>query len=215
LGLPPEGMTVAQQKELLDRIGLKVIGCHAGFDTLEFEPDEFADYLEEVDGGKFVTISLRFDSLQAIHDKAKKMNEIGEKLRKRGCTFLYHNHNWEFERFNGEYALDILLRETDPMLVQTELDTYWIKKGGADPVAYLSKLKNRSPLLHIKDMEAGDEQFFAEIGEGILDFHAIANVAEQIGVQWMVVEQDESRRDPFHSLQISYDHLVDMGIIHQ
>lgn len=213
LGRPPEGMSVAEQKELLDRLGLKVVGTHAGFDTLDFNPDEIADYLEEVDGGKFVSISLRFESKEAVLEKAGKMNKIGEEFHKRGVTLLYHNHNWEFVMFDGEYALDILLRETDPVLVQTELDTYWIKRGGPDPVEYLSKWKGRAPLLHIKDVEAGDEQFFAEIGEGVLDFHAIANVAEEIGVQWMIVEQDQTRRDPFTSLQISYNNLKRFGFM--
>jgi sugar phosphate isomerase/epimerase len=215
LGPPPESMTISQQKALLDRLGLKVVGCHAGFDTLEFDPEQIANYLEEVDGGKFVAISLRFDSKQEVLDKAKKLNEIGEKFHKRGFTFLYHNHNWEFTKFDGDYALDILLRETDPVLVQTELDTYWIQKGGEDPAAYLSKLKNRAPMLHIKDMEAGDEQFFAEIGEGIIDFQAIAKAAEEIGVQWMIVEQDQTRRDPFESLRISYNNLINLGFMQQ
>jgi sugar phosphate isomerase/epimerase len=215
LGRPPEGMTVAEQKALLDRIGLKVVGTHAGFDTLEFDPESICDYLEEVDGGKFVAISLRFASRDDVLGKAEKMNKIGEQFRKRGVTFLYHNHDWEFVKFDGEYALDILLQETDPQLVQTELDTYWIKKGGEDPAAYLSKLKNRAPMLHIKDVEAGEEQFFAEIGEGILDFQAIAKVAEEIGTQWMVVEQDKTRRDPFESLAISYRNLAKLGFMEQ
>jgi sugar phosphate isomerase/epimerase len=213
IGRPPEGITVARQKTLLDQLGLKVVGTHAGFDTFDFDTNAIADYLEEVDGGRFVAISLRFSSREDVLEKAKKMNVAGEAFRKRGITFLYHNHDWEFEKFGGEYALDILLRETDPELVQTELDTYWIKKGGLDPVAYLRKLKGRAPMLHIKDVEKGDEQFFAEIGEGVLDFKEIAGVAEEIGVQWLVVEQDQCRRDPFESLRISYENLTKLGIM--
>jgi sugar phosphate isomerase/epimerase len=215
IGPPPEGMTIARQKDLLDTLGLQVVGCHAGFNTLDFDVNTIADYLEEVNGGKFVAISLRFDSRNDLLEKSKKMNQIGAQFKKRGITFLYHNHDWEFVKFNGEYALDILLRETDSELVQTELDTYWIKKGGEEPAAYLSKLKGRAPMLHIKDMEVGEDQFFAEIGEGIIDFAAIAKVAEEIGVQWMIVEQDQSRRDPFDSLQISYNNLVKLGFIQQ
>jgi len=213
LGRPPEGMTVAEQKALLDRLGLQVVGTHAGFDTLDFDADGIADYLDEVDGGRYVAISLLFASREDVLEKARKMNAIGEAFKRRGITFLYHNHDWEFKRFDGEYALDILLRETDPELVQTELDTYWIRKGGEDPAAYLRKLKGRAPMLHIKDMEQGEEQYFAEVGEGILDFREIAGAADEIGVQWLVVEQDKCRRDPFDSLRISYDNLVKLGIM--
>jgi len=213
LGHPPAGMTIAEQKALLDHLGLHVVGTHAGFDTLDFDIAAIADYLDQVDGGRFVAVSMRFASRSDLLVKARRMNDIGAAFKDRGITFLYHNHNWEFERFDGDYALDILLRETDPELVQTELDTYWIKRGGEDPVAYLKKVKGRAPLLHIKDMEAGDEQMFAEIGEGVLDFQAIARVAEEIGVQCLIVEQDQCRRDPFASLKISYDHLRRLGIM--
>ncbi|WDH80444.1 sugar phosphate isomerase/epimerase [Paenibacillus urinalis] len=212
LGRPPEGMTIAEQKSLLDHLGLKVIGSHAGFDTFDFDPDVIADYLEEVNGEKFVGLSLRFSSKEEVLLKSAKLNEAGEKFKRRGVQLLYHNHDWEFNKFDGELALDIVLRETDPELVKLELDTYWAKRGGVDPVQYLSKLKNRCPLLHIKDMEAGEEQFFAEIGEGILDFHAIADTAKQVGTQWLVVEQDQSRRDPMESLKISFRNLQKLGI---
>lgn len=94
-----------------------------------------------------------------------------------------------------------------------ELDTYWVKRGGEDPVEYIRKLENRLPLLHIKDMESGEEQFFAEIGDGILDFPAIAQAAEASGTKWLVVEQDLCRRPPFESLAISYRNLKQMDII--
>lgn len=213
IGPPPEGWSIDRQKQLLDRLGLTVVGCHGGFDSLDFDIDRLTGYLEQVDGGRFITVSLRFDSKQDVLDKAKRMNEIGEQLRKRGVTLLYHNHDWEFTKFDGGYALDLLLEHTDAQLVMTELDTYWIKKGGEDPISYLRKMKDRAPRLHLKDMEASEEQFFAEVGEGILDFRTIAQVAADIGVEWMVVEQDASRRDPFESLRMSYRNLQAMGIL--
>lgn len=213
LGFPPAGMTNAEQKALLDSLGLQVIGMHAGFDTLDLDVERIAAYLDDVEGKRYVAISLRFASRTEVLEKARRMNELGADFKRRNISFLYHNHDWEFTRFDGEYALDILLRETDPDLVQTELDTYWIKRAGEDPVTYLQGLKGRAPLLHIKDIEAGEEAMFAEIGTGILDFPALARVAKDIGVQCLVVEQDQCRRDPFASLQLSYDNLRRLGIM--
>jgi len=212
LGPPPEGMTVAEQKALLDRLGLQVIGTHASFDNLDVDFDALLGYLQ-LTGGRYVTVSMKFESRDDVLRKAERFNRIGERCRAGGATFLYHNHNWEFERFGGDRVLDLILQETDPELVKLELDTYWVRKGGEDPVIYLGKLTGRCPLLHIKDMEAGEEQFFAEIGEGILDFPAIAQAAERAGTEWLVVEQDLCRRDPFDSLAISYRNLVSMGLI--
>ena len=77
------------------------------------------------------------------------------------------------QRFDGQYALDILYGATDPDLVKGELDTYWIQKGGTDPAAYIRQYSGRCPLIHLKDMAAGEIQSFAEVGEGTLDWPAI------------------------------------------
>ncbi|NRF95310.1 sugar phosphate isomerase/epimerase [Paenibacillus frigoriresistens] len=213
IGMPPEGMKIAEQKALLDRLGLQVINTWGGFNSFDIDTEQIADYLDEV-GGRYITVSMLFDgTLEDVLNKSGQMNRIGEAFHRRGKQFLYHNHDWEFKRIDGETILDILLRETDPELVKMEMDTYWIKRGGEDPAVYLSKLQNRCPLLHIKDMEAGEEQFFAEIGEGILDFTKISRVAEAIGTQWLVVEQDQSRLDPFESLAISYRNLHHLDLI--
>ncbi|NOU94339.1 TIM barrel protein [Paenibacillus sp. LMG 31456] len=212
LGPPPEGMTIGQQKGHLERLGLQVISAHARIDVLTDGLDALIDYLQEVGGG-WIAHSSRFDSKQAVIESAALFNRIGESCRQRGIQFLYHNHNWEFTRYDGEYAYDILLRETDPELVKMELDTYWVKRGGEDPADYLRKLSNRCPLLHIKDMEPGEEQFFAEIGEGVLDFPDIVKAAKEIGTNWLVVEQDGSRRSPFESLEISFTNLRKMGVV--
>lgn len=213
LGFPPAGMTVDQQRALLERLGLKVIGTHAGFDTLDFDPDAIAGYLDEVGGERHVAISLRFDTMEDVRAKAMKLNEIGERFKKLGVKFLYHNHDWEFMRFDDDYVLDHLMRLTDPDYVQLELDTYWIRRGGEDPSAYLKKYAGRCPLLHIKDVGHGADQPFAEIGEGTLDFRQIAAAADRAGTQWLVVEQDVCRRDPFESLTISYRNLTRMGLV--
>jgi sugar phosphate isomerase/epimerase len=212
LGPPPASITIAAFKQHMNRIGLQVIGCHASLAQLTDELTTQTDYLHEV-GGSYLALSHRFDSRQAVLDSARLFDQIGENCRKRGIQFLYHHHNWEFIRFDGEYALDILLQATDPELVKIELDTYWVKRGGEDPVDYLRKLHNRCPLLHIKDMEPGEEQFFAEVGEGILDFDAILQAAEAAGTQWLVVEQDSCRRPVFESIAISYRNLQKMGAI--
>ncbi|MBO9598769.1 MAG: sugar phosphate isomerase/epimerase [Cohnella sp.] len=213
LGRPPEGMSVGEQRTILERLGMQVIGTHAGFNTFDFDPDAIADYLEETGGERHVAISLMFDSLADVRDKAAKLDEIGERFHRRGVKFLYHNHDWEFERYEGVCVIDHLMRLTDPDFVQLELDTYWIRRGGEDPAAYLAKYAGRCPLLHIKDVGFGPDQPFAEIGEGTLDFKEIAAAAEAAGTLWLVVEQDVCRRDPFESLSISYRNLTGLGLV--
>jgi sugar phosphate isomerase/epimerase len=164
-------------------------------------------------GGKYIAHSHRFESREDVLDKARIFNQIGENCHKRGMQFLYHNHNWEFTRFDGEYAYDTLLEATDPALVKMELDTYWVKRGGEEPAEYLRRLHDRCPLLHVKDVEPGEEQFFAEVGEGTLDWDAILREAEAAGTAWLVVEQDRCRRPPLESIAISLRNLQQMGVV--
>jgi hypothetical protein len=93
-------------------------------------------------------------------DWEKRSKNAGAKLHEAGITLCYHNHDFEFEILDGKYGLDWLYQSTNAQYLQAELDTYWIQKGGANPVEYLKSHAGRVPLLHIKDMTADGD--FAE-----------------------------------------------------
>ncbi|CAA9550550.1 MAG: Sugar or sugar phosphate isomerase/epimerase/dehydrotase [uncultured Thermomicrobiales bacterium] len=211
LGPPPAEISLVECKDHMTQIGLQVVGSHAGLQQLTDDLGAQVDYLHTM-GGRYLGLSHRFASRQDVLEAAKRFNEIGDACRDAGIQLLYHNHNWEFTKFDGQVAYDLLLDATDPALVKMELDTYWVQRAGEDPVDYLNRLRGRCPLLHIKDMEAGEEQFFAEVGEGVLDWDAIFQAADAAGTQWLVVEQDQCRRPVFESIAISYRNLQEMEI---
>ncbi|MEK3888721.1 sugar phosphate isomerase/epimerase family protein [Bacillus sp. FSL K6-3431] len=212
VGMPPKGITVEEMKSRFAEMELQVISCHSSVEQLTNDLSTVTDFVKEM-GGKYIVLSHRFDTKEDVLKSARLFNQIGADTKAQGIQFLYHNHDWEFTKFDDQYALDILLDETNPDLVKLELDTYWVQKGGENPAEYLRKLKNRCPLLHVKDMEADEEQFFAEVGEGILDFREIIQVAEDVGTEWLVVEQDLCRRDVFDCIETSYTNLREMGVI--
>ena len=117
--------------------------------------------------------------------------------------------------------LETILAETDPALVQLELDVFWVSVAGLNPVALLEKYAGRVPLTHLKD-KAGDvpQQFkeglgkeaFKEVGNGTLDFTAILKACEPAGVKHYFVEQDQTPGDPLASLRQSYEHLRGMAV---
>ncbi|GAA3327862.1 hypothetical protein GCM10020331_069520 [Ectobacillus funiculus] len=80
-------------------------------------------------------------------------------------------------------------------------------KAGEQPVQWINRYTNRTPLVHLKDMTTDEEKFFAELGTGGVDVEAVLNLGEEAGVQWWVVEQDVSRRTPFESIEISINYL--------
>jgi sugar phosphate isomerase/epimerase len=82
------------------------------------------------------------------------------------------------------------MNHTDKNLVKCEMDIYWVKKGGADPVKMLQKYRNRYPILHIKDMASGPEMDFACPGSGIIDFPSVFSEAAVQGIEHYFVERD-------------------------
>jgi len=118
------------------------------------------------------------------------LNKLGAACKKNGLTLCWHNHNKEFIAMEQGLPFDYLMNNTDKDLVQCEMDIYWVKKGGADPLAVLQKHKGRIPILHVKDMAAGDAMDFECPGSGIIDFPSIFKEAQKQGIQHYFVERD-------------------------
>jgi len=139
---------------------------------------------------------------------------VAERLAAAGLDFSYHNHDREFARCGKRTWLAQVFDGADPRHLKAELDTYWIQAGGGDPADWIRRCAGRVPILHVKDMCITPEREvrYAEIGEGNLNWPAILRAAEEGGVEYLVVEQDECYgRDPFESLAISYGNLRRMG----
>ena len=134
-------------------------------------------------------------------------NQFGEICKETGIQFAYHNHDFEFQSYDGQVAYDLIMAETDPDNVKFEIDLYWIAKAGADPVEYFHKAPGRFELWHLKDMEDTEEKYFAEVGSGTIDFKRIFAERETAGLTYFFVEQDFSRRDPFESIEMSIKYL--------
>ena len=141
---------------------------------------------------------------------AEEAAQIGHELASYGLGLAYHNHSFELERWEGKTGLEILFEETPREALSAELDTYWLQAAGASPSAWLRRLAGRAPLVHLKDMAVvGGQVVQAEVGEGNLNWLEILNACRNAGAEWLVVEQDESTRDPLESLAISYRNLTE------
>ena len=130
-------------------------------------------------------------SLDNCKESAELLNKIGEVSKEQGLTLCWHNHDLEFETTpEGVVPFDYLMENTDEQLVKCQLDIYWVKKGGADPVETLRKYSGRYPMLHIKDMAPGEEEDFACPGSGIIDFEAVLAEAADQNIKHYFVERD-------------------------
>ncbi|OGX60742.1 MAG: xylose isomerase [Paenibacillus sp. RIFOXYA1_FULL_44_5] len=138
----------------------------------------------------------------------RNLNEIARKIKPLGYRISYHNHAFEFDTMvNGAHALRYLLAPSADNEILAEIDVYWVKKGGSDPLSFIQAYAHRMPIIHLKDMSNDAQQAFAELGTGVIDFAPILRWGEQNGVEWYAVEQDICPGNPMDSLQISYDYI--------
>lgn len=210
-------ITDAEVKAMVEDNGLVICNTHISPDALWNDIDSVIEQ-HKLWNCKHVAIGampkeFREEGEVGFKRFAAEGSKIGEQLHAAGLTFSYHNHSFELVRFGKRTGLDIIYDESDPRYLQAEIDTYWIQHGGADPAAWVRKMNNRMPAVHLKDMvvlaneTSHGEQIMAEIGEGNLNWPAILQACKDIGVEWYLVEQDTCQRDPFESLKISYNNL--------
>jgi sugar phosphate isomerase/epimerase len=209
------GHTAADFNGILKRTGMSVISSHHltgiadkvnGSMTNGWE--QAVEDLHRI-GSKYMVCAYLFEQ-ERTPDIYKSLPDLltkaGEQTKKANIQFGYHNHDFEFEKFQDTLLYDHLLTNTDPELVIMELDLYWIYRAGKDPVKYFEKYPKRFPLWHVKDMEAGSRDI-TEVGNGTIDFDSVFAARKQAGLKHWFVEQDVSKGDMFESLKKSYAFL--------
>ena len=197
--------------------GITVAATHVGWDRFLSEIEAVIEEHKMWDCKHTAVAWLQpqYRGLNGLEQFLQELPPVAERLLSEGIDFSYHNHSHELVRYNDKTWLEMLYNRADPRHLKAEIDTYWIQHGGSDPVMWIRKCANRIPLLHLKDMiiTEDNEQHFAEIGEGNLNWQEILKAAQQSAVQWYIVEQDDCyERNPFESLAISYRNLVQMGM---
>lgn len=208
------GMAASELKRVLNDLGLTAAGSHVNFEALDNQTDEEIQYCLDV-GTPHVVIPAMPQAFRGSADGYRRladaMNRIGARCQALNARLSYHNHAFEFEKLDGQYGLDLLLGLCDPGLVSLEPDIYWIRHADVDPSAYIRQYSGRTPIIHLKDMTAGADHTYAEVGEGILDWPAIFAASEASQAEIYVVEQDRCARPALESAAISLRHLRDWG----
>ncbi|WP_411349159.1 sugar phosphate isomerase/epimerase family protein [Paenibacillus sp. WLX2291] len=191
-------------------LGLKTAGMHVGLERMRNDLD---NVLREAD--LFETPDIICHSLPDEHKNAagyefvrRELRNVSSLVSPRGYRAGFHNHDWEFHTMIGEqYALQYLLDYDPHAPVYAEIDTYWVQKAGRDPLSVISQYSGRMPILHLKDMTSDGQEYFAEIGSGMIDFVPVLQWGEQNGVQFYAVEQDYCPGSPLDSLEQSLRYL--------
>lgn len=198
-------------------LSLTPISAHVGLEAILYDTERTLDAYETIGVGYMAVPHLAVERRSDGETFLKTMEDIrvaSEKITARGMTALYHNHDFEFMKIGDDYALDVLYSRVPPELLQTELDTCWIRVGGEDPADYIRKYAGRCPVVHIKDFhrEDGDGKThfeFRPAGHGQQNMPAIVDAAKASGAKWLVVEQDAPSlgKTPLECAEVSLKYL--------
>lgn len=233
------GKPAEEVKSMLDELGLQCISVHQGYNLFLEEGQKAVDYLKVI-GAKYAAIPW-----MAVEDHKgcdhydriiREITSVAELLRDNGIGMLYHNHDFEFGKYEDKFLLDWLYDSVPADLLQTEVDTCWVKYAGYDPCEYLRKYTGRSPIVHLKDFTckqfAGGPAYalidedgkeikntkedngfdFRPVGMGLQDFPSILEAAKSAGAQYAIVEQDQSTdRAPMEAVKLSREYLKSIG----
>ncbi len=137
---------------------------------------------------------------------ADLLNRAGKVCAPYRIKVGYHNYSYDFAISNGRPMYDLILDNTDPVLVSMEMDVYWMLAGGGDPVKYLRRYKGRYHLIHIKDMLGDPPHTMVDVGDGIVDWPHILREAARDGARHFIIEHDEPA-DPMLTLERSYQYV--------
>jgi sugar phosphate isomerase/epimerase len=227
------GVDAHELRTKLDELGLSIVGCHINPLDVDILPRAL-DYQAEL-GNTQVGCDIEFfpyGDRDYVLRRCETYNAIGKLAQERGMRFYYHNHFQEFQRFGDDYVYDLILENTDPALVKLEIDTYWMYRGGQNPIEWMTKHADRVILSHQKDFpedapqplnlfdgvvsptenidmavfeERKDKRCFTEIGTGVLPIQDILDTVSALPhFEYLFLEQDHTAMDEIESVRFSH-----------
>ncbi|PHP66340.1 xylose isomerase [Zhengella mangrovi] len=124
---------------------------------------------------------------------ARRLEDAAKRVQDAGFRFGWHNHHWEFMTCaTGETPMALILEHAPS--IEWEADIAWIVRGGADPLDWIGRHGDRMTTAHVKDLapqgECADEDGWADVGHGVLDWPAIMDALRGAGVDLFVAEHD-------------------------
>jgi sugar phosphate isomerase/epimerase len=180
-----------------------------GLDAIMANPQKAFDDAKAL-GQTWLTVPSLPSGPRATVDDWKRIagqfNTAARQARAAGLRFAFHNHNAEFRKIGDVVPFDVLLDNTDPALVEYQLDIHWAVAGGADPLDYIRRYPKRFPMVHVKDSAGPPDHRQTELGQGSIPFAKIFAQAEQAGIKHWFIEHD-SPADPMAFARNGYAYL--------
>ncbi len=173
----------------LKKYHLEVMGAHIHAEEIFDKAAETIQYQTVLGNKRIICPYYDLKTRADVEELAAKMNAVADQYRAAGMKLYYHNHWHEFAKDGEDYLIDILAALVPADVLSLEFDVYWIYRGGEEPVKYLKKYQDRIDIFHAKDgtMEKG-----TIAGTGNVPLEEVLKLAQEIDIQWAVVESEAS-----------------------
>jgi sugar phosphate isomerase/epimerase len=202
------GLPFPDFMKLLAKNGLNVVSYGTSFEDLEKNPQLIADQARAF-GARFVVcfwIPHEGDMFtkEDVDKAAAVFNAAGKVISRNGLLLCYHPHGYEFRPYGNGTLFDYMVQKFDSRCVHFEMDVFWIKQPGQDPVALLKKYPTRFVLMHLKDRKPGtpdsqnghaDVESNVVLGSGDVGIARIMEEAKKLGVKHFFIEDESSRAE--------------------
>jgi len=198
------GFSPEEYAKILADNQLRTIGVGADYAQLEKDVQPIINAAKSA-GAKYATCywiphTEGPISLADMQKATDLFNETGAKLKAEGITLLYHPHGYEFTTDQNIVPMDYMLENAENFAFN--LDVYWVKMGGGDPLAIMKKHQGKFPMLHLKDRKIGtpnskdghgDVETNVVLGTGDIDIAGIIQEAKKQGTEFLTIEDESSR----------------------
>jgi sugar phosphate isomerase/epimerase len=182
----------------MDRNGLAMPTGHFSIDMLE----------NDYDGARKIADALGVTTLICPYLVAEarpadsagwrgfgdRLAAVGEKAKKDGYGFAWHNHDFEFKKLaDGSVPQEHILSSAPD--IGWEMDLAWLVRGGSDPLAWIDRFGKRIVAVHVKDIakpgQGLDEDGWSDVGQGTIDWAAMMKALRaKTPAKYFIMEQD-------------------------
>jgi sugar phosphate isomerase/epimerase len=217
LGLPfPELIKLLAQNEL------NVVSFGGDYERLEKSPQRLVDEARSYGAQYVVCFWIPHDSTFTIQDADKAIavfNAAAKIVSQNGMIFCYHPHGYEFKPYKDGTLFDYMMEKLDRRYVYLELDVFWIKQAGQDPLELLKKYSTRFVLLHLKDRKVGtpntdnghgDLESNVVLGSGDVGIDEIMKEAKRLGIKHYFIEDESSNVEEQLPKSLAYLRSLDL-----
>ena len=205
------GRKASEIRQLLDERGQKCSSFGVSYNDAQNKTAEVGQNAKTL-GASFVRVAWIMQkppfTLADAEKAVESFNKIGKQLHDEfGLTFCYHNHGYEFEKYEDGTLMDYIIQKTDPKYVSFEIDILWTFFPGADPATLIAKYPKRFKLMHLKDLRKGIVGNLSggtpvvndvALGTGQIDIPSVLKAAQKSSIQHFYIE-DES---PSYATQV-------------